>query len=94
MMFGQSRTRTDTEGEFRQPLLSSRENVGDDHNVFSVSDSDDEMGGEHDELADANRTSHTVRFQEDVQVIAPSLRSTVSSREAGCSCPFILFIFY
>lgn len=29
------------------------------------------------------RTGHAVRFKEDVQVIAPSLRSTISSREAG-----------
>jgi hypothetical protein len=29
------------------------------------------------------RTGHAVRFKEDVQVIAPSLRSTTSSREAG-----------
>lgn len=82
-MFGQSRTRTDTEGEFRQPLLGSRENVADDHTVFSVGDSDDEIEREQDELAVPTKTSHAVRFQEDVQVIAPSLRSTISSREAG-----------
>lgn len=31
-------------------------------------------------------TSRSVRFEEDVQVIAPSLKSTTASREAGW-CP-------
>ena len=37
----------------------------------------------NDEELPPLRTGHAVRFKEDVQVIAPSLRSTTASREAG-----------
>ncbi|KAG7098547.1 hypothetical protein E1B28_000482 [Marasmius oreades] len=83
-MFSQSSRKgptRDTDHEYTQPLLSeAAENVDDnDHVVFSLdsdSDSDEHVGNRR------NRDDHSVRFQEDVHIIPPPLRSTVSSREA------------
>jgi solute carrier family 38 (sodium-coupled neutral amino acid transporter), member 11 len=58
---------------------ASTENV-----LFSVDGDEDEH--ETSALEDTHRRSkadHTVRFEEQVQVIAPPLRSTTESREAG-----------
>ncbi|KAL0576663.1 hypothetical protein V5O48_005323 [Marasmius crinis-equi] len=77
--------------EYTQPLLSHSDGNGhvqDDNVVFSLdSDSDTEelpvqssQGVENDNRG--TRGEHSVRFQEDVQIIAPALRSTISSREA------------
>jgi hypothetical protein len=72
-------TRTnDQASETEQPLLSdSLDDVESaDHTIFAI---DDDSGDEED-LPD---TPRTVRFEEEVQVVSPSLRSTVESREAG-----------
>ncbi|KAJ7579259.1 amino acid transporter [Mycena floridula] len=78
-----------SQGGAREPLLrGSQGSVQDERVVFSLGD-DDEFDDEHSALAPgpvSARTPHTVRFQEDVQVIGPSLvpslRSTMASREA------------
>jgi solute carrier family 38 (sodium-coupled neutral amino acid transporter), member 11 len=65
---------------------SSTDNV-----LFAIDDDNDEL--ETSALADTPRAQRTpkadqsVRFQDQVQVIAPSLRSTLESREAGTSPP-------
>jgi solute carrier family 38 (sodium-coupled neutral amino acid transporter), member 11 len=85
-MFQLSKTRRDRNGvadtEHAQPLLSSTHNrdVATDSTVFSVQDFDDET---EETALDSARTDHTVRFQEEVHVIGPPLRSTLASREAG-----------
>jgi sodium-coupled neutral amino acid transporter 11 len=84
-MFGGQRTtrgRDAPDGEARQPLLSSsRERLPEDSVVFAVdSDSDHESEELHDPPNDSARS---VRFQEDVQIIAPPLRSAAHSREVG-----------
>ncbi|KAG1815946.1 amino acid transporter [Suillus subaureus] len=72
------------DGEARQPLLNaSHEDVSADSNqlVFSVDDEDSESSSA-EPWPSARRTEHSVRFQEEVQVIGPPLRSTIQSREA------------
>lgn len=65
-------------GEIRRPLLGDNENV-----VFSVDDDDSD-----EETSGPSRVEHSVRFHEEVEVIAPSsLRSTTASREAGSYFP-------
>lgn len=55
--------------------------------LFSVDNDDDEeeenghAGPDEDEAHD--KRTRTVRFQEDVRVIGPPLRSTIASRETG-----------
>jgi sodium-coupled neutral amino acid transporter 11 len=69
--------------EHAQPLLSSQD---DDRTIFSVDDSDDESNQATAlDSAKTDRTGHSVRFEEQVQirVFGPPLRSTLSSREAG-----------
>ena len=63
--------------------------------LFAVEDESDDdndrelLGGKDGDVSkrahtgDGVRPSHSVRFQEDVQVIAPPLRSTFQSRETG-----------
>lgn len=89
-MFGQptrSRDRNGTgEGEVRQPLLrGSREDLTEEQTIFSVEDSDDDELEQNEAFnsPQRDRPEHSVRFQEDVQVIGPPLRSTMQSREAG-----------
>ena len=74
-----------TMAEHSQPLLGSRrERRGDEgHTIFSIQDSDDELEGTALDSAKTDRTDHSVRFREEVQVIGPPLRSTLASREAG-----------
>jgi sodium-coupled neutral amino acid transporter 11 len=69
---------------------ASTENV-----LFSVDGDEDEH--ETSALEDTHRRSkadHTVRFEEQVQVIAPPLRSTTESREAGMYGTVVLIAFF
>jgi len=67
-----------------QPLLRSRS----PETVFAVDDDDYESTGVVHKNTDNQSSPHTVRFHDTTQVIAPSLRSTLSSREIGvCVCP-------
>lgn len=87
-MFGQSTRTRDrhgtSEGEAREPLLSSSQEdlVAEERVIFAAGDDDLDEDGALDSPKDA-RAEHSVRFQEDVQVIGPPLRSTIHSREAG-----------
>ncbi|KAF9244905.1 amino acid transporter [Melanogaster broomeanus] len=95
-MFSQNTKQRDRsapgDAEASQPLLNrSQEDLvggvsGDSEDseelLFVVQDDDDlESDGGHFD-AHPRRAEHTVRFQEEVQVIGPPLRSTVQSREA------------
>ncbi|KAH9998521.1 amino acid transporter [Russula compacta] len=78
-----------------QPLLaSSREDLStttDDDVLFAIEDDDGEHEHETSALEDSNaqpsprriKADQSVRFQEQVQFIAPPLRSTLESREAA-----------
>jgi solute carrier family 38 (sodium-coupled neutral amino acid transporter), member 11 len=81
-MFGQ-RSRHEPQGEASEPLLNES---NEDHVVFSADD-DDELDDEDLPLAlskdDRQEQQGHVRFREEVQVIAPPMRSTTASREAG-----------
>lgn len=81
-MFSQNTRARDRAGasqeEANQPLLSSQ-----DDTIFAVDDDFDEESSALNEPTP--KPEHGVRFQEEVQVIAPPLRSTTSSREAGAS---------
>ncbi|KAF7967855.1 hypothetical protein HWV62_32864 [Athelia sp. TMB] len=82
-MFGRSSRPKETEGESAQPLLSrSRENLVQEDQVIFALEEDDEYGRASHELEFEERPEHHVRFQEEVQVIGPPLRSTMQSREA------------
>lgn len=60
-----------------EPLLGqAHDTVPEDDSVFHLTGSDDDL---HSPPA----TGHSVRFDDNVNIIGPSLRSTVSSREAG-----------
>ena len=71
-----------------QHLLQSSHGDEDSENtLFAIEDDDDDLH-ETSALEDSHSRSkpdHSVRFQDQVQVIAPSLRSTIESREAGAS---------
>jgi sodium-coupled neutral amino acid transporter 11 len=72
-----------SDGESRQPLLgSSRQDSVDENVIFAIEDDDDEPTNVHSG-PQTERPEHTVRFQEEVQVIGPPLKSTIQSREAG-----------
>jgi solute carrier family 38 (sodium-coupled neutral amino acid transporter), member 11 len=70
-----------------QPLLdSSREDLSTtDSVVFAIEDDDDQETSALEETHSKGKEDHSVRFQDEVQVIAPRLRSTLESREAGMS---------
>ena len=72
-MFGQHRNREPD--AHREPLLGGEE----EDTVFAITDDDDD----EEDSALTPKQPHTVRFQDTVQVIAPPLRSTYASREAG-----------
>lgn len=81
----------DNDAGVSQPLLhgSDEDLPATAHNnvLFSVDDDaedneDDLPLATTDGLADQTKPGH-VRFQEEVQVIAPPLRSTMTSRETG-----------
>ena len=79
----------------RPLLVSSREDLSttltsasEENVLFSVEGDEDEH--ETSALEDTHRKSkadQTVRFEEQVQVIAPPLRFNTASREAGMSAP-------
>jgi len=78
-------SREDLSTRTSSPASASADNV-----LFSVDDDDNNDERETSALAAAQddtlrrtKADQTVRFQEHVQVIAPSLRSTLESREAG-----------
>ncbi|TFY75065.1 hypothetical protein EWM64_g8947, partial [Hericium alpestre] len=69
-------------GEASQPLLQdSLEDEGAESVLFSVEDADEHHETSAIEDTPTAKHEHSVRFQEDVQVIAPPLRSTYQSRE-------------
>jgi len=69
-------------GEDRQPLLDNNEQ---DQVVFSIdSDNDDGDGDDdYDNPHSSKQSGRSVRFDEETQVIPPTLRSAVQSRETG-----------
>jgi sodium-coupled neutral amino acid transporter 11 len=81
------------DAETGQPLLGQgHDRLADDPVIFSVTDDDEE---EHSALRNENGFSdeppqyqpkRSVRFQEEVRVIGPPLRSTLQSREAREQC--------
>jgi len=78
-----------TDAEHAQPLLGLRH---DDRTILPVEVADHDIEAT---ALDSSRTDLSVRFQEEVQVIGPPLRSTLASREVGvyvsCSPFFILW---
>ena len=71
--------------ESSQPLLDSRTNPG-SQTIFNAGDDDDDLEGSSALVTPkTSRGGHTVTFSEEVQLIAPPLRSTTSSREARMS---------
>lgn len=83
-----SRAREATaDGEARQRLLNdSHEDLSTDEPdqvVFTISDDEDSESNSTEAWSDVQRAQSGVRFQEEVQVIGPPLRSTMQSREAG-----------
>lgn len=93
-MLGRStnkRTTSDHEGAARQPLLNrSDEDLSAPHDdvLFAVDDEDDDTFEQETTALDRGdspppKSGHSVRFSEDVRIIAPPLRSTTQSREAG-----------
>ena len=92
-MLGRSTRKAGPEDHEGQRLLNndSQEDLHESSNgvLFAVQDDDDDDGLESSAL-DGPSSAHVrtpgtghVRFQDEVQVIAPPLRSTTSSREAG-----------
>ncbi|KAJ6625632.1 amino acid transporter [Mycena sp. CBHHK59/15] len=75
-MFGHSTHSERRAGEASEPLLAgSRQNLAGD-SIFAVTDSDDD-----DDNSALGERHHTVRFEDQVHVIAPPLRSMLASRE-------------
>ncbi|KAL6310332.1 amino acid transporter [Sparassis latifolia] len=87
-MLGKPRNRShDQEGTASEPLLRQSDDSlnGEDSDVLFSLDDDDLAEGSSlvsSEEPQQPKSSHSVRFQEDVQVIGPPLRSTFQSREA------------
>ena len=68
----------------REDLSTTLTSASSENVLFSVEGDDDEH--ETSALEDTHRrgkADQTVRFEEEVQVIAPPMRSTAESREAG-----------
>lgn len=88
-MLGISRQRDyEQEGYAREPLLNENDEILSAHDsddiLFSVGDDEPEDSSPLSSPDSSQpKTGHSVRFQEDVQVIGPPLRSTFQSREAG-----------
>lgn len=84
-MFGRSTRPKGTEEESAEPLLNhSRENlVQEDQVIFALDEDEDEYEYGRASHEDEERREHHVRFEEQVQVLGPPLRSTMQSREAG-----------
>src|SRR5882762_9074021 len=74
-----------------KPLLNAEHDnlpgQSNDAVLFSINDDDDDGDGHVESSAltsyPEGKGEHAVRFQEDVQVIGPPLRSTYESRETG-----------
>ena len=77
-MFNKSRTNGNADSEYRRPLLDSEAEHS--RTLFNADDDSDEEGTSA--LVEPT-TSKSVHFKEDVQVIAPPLRSMTASRETG-----------
>lgn len=90
-MLGRNKRARNDQGESSttQPLLNgSQEDLHDNSDVlFKVEDEDEDDYVEASALGNAesptSKQKHNVRFQEEVQVWAPPLRSTTDSRETG-----------
>lgn len=90
-MLGRLHKQREQGGEGSQPLLGRSEDESrtdhEDSVLFSVDDEDDDDLRQTSALDPAPspppKGSHSVRFEEDVQVIGPPLRSTLESREVG-----------
>ncbi|KAJ3570373.1 hypothetical protein NP233_g4458 [Leucocoprinus birnbaumii] len=86
-MFRQTSSRQNvasSDNDFAQPLLRSRSHSPESpgQTVFAVDDDDYDTASSVNKSTENLRSGHTVRFEDTVQVIAPPLRSTYSSREA------------
>lgn len=86
--------RSAAEGESSQPLLAPEADAEGRTTIFAVDSDDDNDALEDSALRRApdTRLEHTVRFQENVQVIGPPLKSTNSSREAGVYVSSLAFL--
>lgn len=78
---------TEEDGDTREPLLGQGNGHAlEDRVIFAVADEDEDELDHDMNSADGEREpgerSRSVRFQEDVRVIGPPLRSTAQSREA------------
>lgn len=71
------------EGEAGQPLLAEHESASDDRTLFAVADDEFDIEESALETPEDSRRTHSVRFDEDVHVIPPPLRSTTQSRETA-----------
>lgn len=77
----------------REDLSSTLTSASAEHVLFSVDGDEDDH--ETSALEDTHRRSkadQTVRFEEEVHVIAPPLRSTTQSREAGMCCTVVVIV--
>jgi hypothetical protein len=76
-----------SDGESRQPLLSRsyEDSVQDEGVIFAIDNDEDDTDNIHsgNRSPQPERPEHSVRFQEEVQVIGPPLKSTIQSRETG-----------
>lgn len=82
-MFSQPR-KNDNDAESSQPLLDNSE-AAEDRVVFSLEDDDSTVHSGRNS-PQHERPERSVRFREEAQVIGPSLKSTMQSRETGaCS---------
>ena len=75
----------------RRPLLDGEERG--DPVIFSVDDDEEEegvIGRSTEDEPHTNSKGRSVRFQEEVRVIGPPLRSTMASREAGAKLIYFL----
>lgn len=82
-MFGQQSRKdrnASSNSESSQPLLSSPQE--DERVVFAIDEDEDEHL-DPGLSSFVERPEHSVRFEDEVQVIGPPLRSTIQSREAG-----------
>ncbi|KAH9002112.1 amino acid transporter [Lactarius hatsudake] len=78
-----SRQNGQTNGDDHQPLLQSsheHEHEDSERTLFAIENEDDTSAPE--DSHPRGKDDHSVRFQDQVQVIAPPLRSTLESREA------------
>lgn len=88
---GNRQTRQNGDAGGYEPLLGDPNgHVAEDSVVFSVEDDEDDDESEHGrydedsgEAPDPLKRKRSVRFEDDVQVLGPPLRSTIQSREAG-----------